>query len=263
MRGVAAPPPKKSLSRQDVEQRAAEIERQTHFEVLGVDATTPTGAIQSSYFSLAKLWHPDRTPPDLQDLKPTVQRVFARISEAFQTLSDPGKRAAYLETLKLGGVVAEQELVEKGLGAVEYFERAEVFMKRGQIAQAELAARKSVELDPQPHHQALLAWIQAHQLGEPPVLAAGQKTEMYLTQIRLLDVALAQSPNYDKALFYRAELYKRSGMVEQAVKDYKRVVALKPNHIDAAREVRLFEMRQTKQAQTSSSGLLGKLFKKE
>jgi DnaJ-class molecular chaperone len=36
-------------------------------------------------------------------LKPTIAKIFGRLTEAFQTLNDPTKKAAYLESLKSGG----------------------------------------------------------------------------------------------------------------------------------------------------------------
>ncbi len=248
-----------------MEQRAAAIEKQNYFEILGVAVDTPTPAVQTAYFQLAKVWHPDRAPADLADLKPAIAKIFARISEAFQTLQDPTKRAAYLESMKSGGGTnAERELLEKALDADMLFQKAEVLFKRGSLAQAELLVQRCVDADPQPDYQALLAWIQALRVGDPPVLAPGQKVDTYQPQIRLLDAALAESPTFEKALFYRAELYKRSGMTEQAIRDFKKVVQLNPRNIDAAREVRIHEMRNPKASQPQQGGgLFGKLFKKE
>lgn len=268
--GAAASPAggaKKGLTREAVEQRAAGIDTQTFFDILGVEQDTPTAAVQTAYFMLAKVWHPDRTPADLADLKPQIQKIFARISEAFQTLQDPTKRAAYLESLKSGGGShAEREQLEKAVDSVMLFEKASVLVKRGSLAQAEVLLQRCVEADPQqPEYRAVYAWVQAMRLGDPPALAPGQTVDIYRSQIQELDAALAESPDFEKALFYRAELLKRSGLIDKAIRDYKRVVALNPRNIDAAREVRIYEMRNPKpsQPQQAGSGLFGKLFKKE
>jgi hypothetical protein len=256
--GATTPPPRKGVTREEVEKRAAEVEEQNFFQILGVHEQTPPEAIQSVYFGQAKIWHPDRTPQELQDLKPKVARIFARINEAFQTLSDPHRRQAYSESLRAGGGKGEREMLEKAVDSAMLFQKAEVLFKRGSLAQAEGMLQQCVDADPQPEYVALLAWIQAQRLGEPPALQPGQKTDMFLGQIKMLDRAISSAPEYERALYYRAELYKRSGMFEQAIRDFKKVVALNPRNIDAAREVRFFEMRNQKQG-----GILGKLFKKE
>lgn len=257
--------PRKGPTREEVLKRASEIDQQNYFEILGVAPDTPTPAVQSAYFQLAKSWHPDRAPADLEDLKPESGRIFARISEAFQTLQDPTKRAAYVESMKSGGGTnAERELLEKAVDSAMLFQKAEVLFKRGSLAQAEVLIQRCVDADPQPDYQALLAWIQALRLGDPPTLAPGQKVDTYQAQIRLLDAALSESPTFEKALFYRAELYKRSGMTDQALRDFKKVVQLNPRNIDAAREVRIHDMRSGRLSQPQQGGgLFGKLFKKE
>ena len=274
--GTPAPPAvalggsRKGLTREEVAARAASLESENFFQLLGVDAETPNSAVQSAYFSLAKVWHPDRSPADLHDLKPVVAKVFARITEAFQTLTDAARRAAYLESLKSGSG-AERDLLEKAVDSAMMFQKAEVLFKRGSLAQAELILQRCVDSDPQPEYLSLLAWVQVLRLGDPPVLQPGQKLDRYVAHLKLLDQALALSPDYERGIFYRAEVHKRSGAYELALHDYKRVAQLNPRNIDAARELRLHSMRkqnasQSKpgQAPTSPQGsLFGKLFKKE
>jgi tetratricopeptide (TPR) repeat protein len=78
----------------------------------------------------------------------------------------------------------------------------------------------------------------------------------YQNELRILDDVLRKDRHLERALFYRAELLKRSGDYEQAIRDYRKAVRLNPRNIDAAREVRLHDLRQRK----ASAGLLGKLF---
>lgn len=58
-----------------------------HYEVLGVSRTASDDEIKRAYRRLALQYHPDKNGGD--------DTMFKRISEAYQILSDPAKRAEY------------------------------------------------------------------------------------------------------------------------------------------------------------------------
>ena len=60
------------------------------YETLGVDRDADEGALKSAYRKLAMKYHPDRNPDD-----PTAEAQFKEVSEAYDALRDPQKRAAY------------------------------------------------------------------------------------------------------------------------------------------------------------------------
>ena len=64
--------------------------KRDYYEVLGVDKNADDATIKAAYRKLAKKNHPDVNPGD----KGAEER-FKEINEAYQTLSDPQKRAAY------------------------------------------------------------------------------------------------------------------------------------------------------------------------
>lgn len=257
---------KGSLDRDEVLRLAKNIDDKNFYEILGVDDSATPAAIQTAYFGLAKQWHPDRLPPNLQDLKTEVAKVFGRINDAFQTLSNTDKRREYQEVVQQGGGTArDREIVERAVDSALLFQKGEVLFKKGSYHQAEDLVRQAAEADPdQPEYRALLAWIQAHRLGPPEALADGETTQRYDRQIEILDEVLEKEPEYERARFYRGTLLKRSGHVEQAYKDFRMVMQLNPRNIDAAREVRLYKMRQKQGGSgQKNSGILGRFFKKK
>lgn len=213
--------------------------------MLGVSPETPAAELQTAYFALAKVWHPDRIKGDLADAKPLVAKVFARITEAHKTLSDPAKRLEYIESRKGGAPPKdEHELVARAVDAALEFQKAEVLLKKNDLAGAEALARKAAQADPeQPDYQTLLVWIQAQRRGNPPPLREGATTGFYDDLIKSLDAVIAKEPRFERALFYRATLLKRSGRAEKALNDFRLVAEINPRNIDAAREVRLYGMR--------------------
>ncbi|GAA4769210.1 molecular chaperone DnaJ [Novosphingobium ginsenosidimutans] len=61
-----------------------------YYELLEVDRGADDAAIKSSYRKLAMRWHPDKNPGDAE-----AEARFKAISEAYECLKDPQKRAAY------------------------------------------------------------------------------------------------------------------------------------------------------------------------
>lgn len=61
-----------------------------YYELLEVERGADDAAIKSSYRKLAMRWHPDKNPGDAD-----AEARFKAISEAYDCLKDPQKRAAY------------------------------------------------------------------------------------------------------------------------------------------------------------------------
>jgi molecular chaperone DnaJ len=61
-----------------------------YYELLEITRSADDGVIKSSYRKLAMRWHPDRNPGDAE-----AEAKFKAISEAYDILKDPQKRAAY------------------------------------------------------------------------------------------------------------------------------------------------------------------------
>ncbi|PZP58264.1 MAG: molecular chaperone DnaJ [Azospira oryzae] len=64
--------------------------KRDYYEVLGVNRDASDDEIKKAYRRLAMKYHPDRNPDN-----PKAEEHFKEVKEAFEVLSDPGKRAAY------------------------------------------------------------------------------------------------------------------------------------------------------------------------
>ena len=241
---AAAPPrvenPELSAFKAEIRERAAHGGAD-YYELLGVLPDAIPSVIQASFFQLAKRWHPDRLSPELADVKDLATKVFARMSEAHQILSDPTRRKEYDELRKDGaGSAEEQEQVQRVIRAATAFQKAEVLMRRNNGLAALEEARKAVELDPsQADYIALLAWIESAQLNA--------NLEDILARI---EKALRLEPNNTRVRWYRGSLLKRLGKAGKAMGDFRFVVENDPRHVDAQREIRLYEMRKAEQRRT-------------
>lgn len=106
----------------------------THYDVLGVDSAAATPMIKASYFSLAKLFHPDRFHRESADTLQRIQAAFSNVQVAYDTLKSSDTRENYdykvrkelevKEKLKAQGMMdAEAEKVDaKAEQGLENFE---------------------------------------------------------------------------------------------------------------------------------------------
>ncbi len=60
-----------------------------YYEILGLEGTASTDDVKKAYRHLAKKYHPD------VNKSASSEEIFKLISEAYEILSDPGKRARY------------------------------------------------------------------------------------------------------------------------------------------------------------------------
>ncbi|HEY1957971.1 MAG TPA: DnaJ domain-containing protein [Polyangiaceae bacterium] len=264
---VSEVPPPLDVRRKEITERAQLIDKQNYFDMLGVKIDAPADDVKSAYLALAKTWHPDRLPTALADVKDACGRVFARMSEAHQTLIDEEKRKRYLRLMKEGGETPEQQQeIANVVTATVEFQKAEICLRKNDLAQAEVLARHAAKLDPeQADYIALIAWLDA-------LKPSAQSPEATQTYIAELDRALKLNERCERAYFYRAMLHKRLRRDALAFKDFKKVAELNPKNIDAQRELRLYEMRGGSQRPTTAvpsqppasnkPGLFQKFFKK-
>ena len=232
--------PEQAAFRAEIRDRAGRG-GESYYDILGVAADAIPPVIQAAFFQLAKKWHPDRLGPDLADVKDLATKVFARMSEAHQILSDPTRRKEYDNVRKDGGGSAEeQEQVQRVIRAATAFQKAEVLMKRNNVAAALEEARKALELDPsQADYVALLAWLESTQLNP--------NLEDILARI---EKATRLEPNNTRIRWYRGLLLKRMGKNGKAIGDFRFIVENDPRHVDAQREIRLYEMRRAEMRRT-------------
>jgi curved DNA-binding protein CbpA len=260
--------PEIAARRAEIAKRAESIDAEDYYQMLGIAPDATVDQVKAAYFGLAKSWHPDRLPSELLDAKPLVARVFARFSEAYQTLIDPEKSKEYAELIKSGGGSPDdQEKVARVVDAALEFQKAEILLKKNDIVGAEQLAGRAVQADPdQPEYLTLLVWIRAMRRGDPPELREGQTSTHYDDLIKLLDGILAKEKEFERALYYRGVLLKRSGRVDKSIRDFRLAAQLNPKNLDAVREVRLYEMRKRGGPQKGKGGeqdgLFGKFFKR-
>jgi len=115
--------------------------------------------------------------------------------------------------------------------------KARAFLEREDFENAERLCTQISRSDPNDVEAlALLAWIQATN-------PSNHSPEGVRKSIVMLTRAIDREQDCENALYWRAQLYKRLENHPAAIRDFKRVVALNGEHLDAVRELRIYEMR--------------------
>ncbi len=243
--------------RREILERAEAIGSLDFYDALGLPKDTPTATIQAEFFRQAKLWHPDRLEPDLADLKDKVTHVFARMTEAHQTLTNPTLRKEY-DALLAGGSddEREREQVQAALNAANNFQKVEMAVKRNEWDKAlELAAKVCVEDPGQPEYESMHAWLLARGVNS-------NKRGDYTPMLERLTRALKSQPDNLRIRLYRARTFKMAGMVNESLRDFKAISKEDENNVEAKRELRLFKMHKNSESGEQEKSILGRLFKK-
>jgi tetratricopeptide (TPR) repeat protein len=238
-------------------ERAERILAADHFAALGLPRTAGPDEAQKAFVEAAKQWHPDRVPSEARELAPLYARVFSRLEVARGTLTDPQRRQRYIEEL-FSPPKQATSADATGLEASLELKKAEVLLKKNDLATAEKHLRRVIHLTPgNVLAQALLVWVQVKPTSQPAELAK---------LVTDLDRVVALDGKCERAFFFRGQLRKRLGKEKEAHADFVRAAELDKTNIDAQREVRLYRMRHEKSAdqpadKSPSSGV-GQFFQK-
>ncbi len=246
------------LSREEIAAKHQRLDQESYYEILEVEREASAEQIAEAFPALARRWHPDRLSPELRDLKDIVTRVFARMTEANRVLGQANSRQEYDEALfvKLGED-KDQAQVFKVLRAAEAFQKAEILVRKRDLPGAEKYAELAYSGDQdQPEYVALYAWIRARR---------AEATEADIAEsLTLLKGAVQKQGDNVKIRYYLACVFKLGGQHAAALREFRFVADNDPSNLDAARELRLHDMRkgQPQAEPASNAGLFGRFFKR-
>jgi curved DNA-binding protein CbpA len=225
--------------------RCEKIEKQNYYDMLEVAREASAETIRKSYYAIAKRWHPDRVTGELAPLKPYVEACFAIFTLANETLGDDKKRANYLRQVQDGGGTPEADRqMEAILWAAKEHQKAEVLFKRRDFEGAATILASAIQVTPdEADVLAAYAWA----LFNMPITE--ERDQEMLT---IVTRAIAIEPKHDRAHYYKGLMHVRAGQDSHAAKHFREAAQINPKNLDAAREVRLVEMRNKGAAPTNS-----------
>ncbi|MBI5493655.1 MAG: response regulator [Deltaproteobacteria bacterium] len=247
-------PPELQAILAEVEQRYTGMKDATHFEVLGVKQTDDPATVKKAYFALASKFHADKfSGVELGLMREKLDAVFARLSEANETLSKPDKRAEYETALKMQAAGAQTNIAAI-FEAESQFTKGETVLLRGDFNASKKLFDRAMELDAKDLYRAYQLFAGFCAAGRPKASAAGLITELE----RLAE--LAAIPRVNEFLGHVA----KAGENWMAAKKYFSRVAEDPqgNKAVAVRELQLIDTKLKDAAKGEKGGMFGKMFNK-
>jgi CheY-like chemotaxis protein len=229
---------------------AARMRRQNDFEVLGLVPGADTDAIEAAFEEVARGSHPDRYQNYSASVRSLADGVFARIEAAYARLRDSRARGEYLLELRQGERrKAQAREDERALEAEVEFQKGEAHLRSRSYQAALLCFGNALERKPQEgEYIAHYGWCL--------YLIHPDETAMVEEAIEHVKRGLKLARDHDKPYLFLGRLYKATGKVEAAERMFARAVELRPESVEALRELRLINMRRSKQ------GLIGRILRR-
>lgn len=222
---------------QEMLSRHAELHNQDLYHALGVASTASTDEIRRAYYSLARRFHPDKFRNEV--IKDKAEQVFARITEAYATLSDHDTRAYYDGELASHRAGHEQTTSDTTDLARQNFRRGRDELDRGRFAEALTFLMHACEQDP--NKAEYFEYLGAAQARNPRLKKQAEES---------LLKAIALSPTSANAYVHLAGLYERAGAADKAKELYRKALAWDPDNPAAKRAIE-------GEAQPAKRGILG------
>ena len=220
---------------------------QDHFWSLGVGHEASTGEIDHAYEALARSFHADRYRHSPEDDRRMAQEIFDSLAEAHRVLRDPALRRAYLSKLGRENGEASEPPRAANAGSVTASSRAATSPPTG--AAQSLYEVGLEHLRTRRHHEAVEVLRQAARLvpneadyraalGWALFRQAPGDARAARAAIAELRRATQIDERHRSAAQHLAEIYAQTGQPEAAIAELQRLLALDPEAVELADELR-------------------------
>lgn len=230
---------------------AERLRAKSYFEMLEVSEEVEASELDQAYESLARKAHPDRFSHASSAVRQLADEVFQLLTEAYETLSDPRRRTRYLlERRKGERVAAEEAEGQRALAAEMQYQQGEQLLRQRDYEGALLCFGKAVE------NYAEEGEYHAH-YGWSLYLCNPDNSVMVEEAIKHVARGVKLARDREKPYLFLGRLYKVVGKGAAAEQMFTRAVQIRPDCVEAMRELRLINMRRDK-----SKGIIGRLFRR-
>jgi CheY-like chemotaxis protein/tetratricopeptide (TPR) repeat protein len=240
-------PPVLRTNRETEEEQRAELARlanrirdENHYETLGVDFSASDDEIRIAYASLAKGTHPDRFNGASSSIRQLASQVFDRIARAHRAIATASDRKAYAEELTRGRKSKAPEAEgRRALDAETEYQKGQKLIATRDYEGALLCFGRAIENFPsEGEYHSNYGWC-LHLCHPDNEVMLGEALEHCRKGVKL-------AKDREKPYLLLGRLYRAMGRVNAAKKMFTRAVEIRPQCVEAMRELRIMNMRREK-----------------
>ena len=214
-----------------------------YFTLLGVDPGADVEAARAAFFKMARVLHPDLPAFGEEARRAEATRVFQHMSRAHKVLTDAHLRVQYFEAAGLddkkpGGNEPNPDL------AHIHMHRARQLLARRDWAAAEEGLQLAMTLFGAAGNadcQTMLGWAIMNNPARSELERASQSKALWEAVLESQKVSSAEA----QAAYYMAIWCKLNGEMGTVKKYLDRCLRADPRHIEAQRELRLYDRRRS------------------
>lgn len=227
------------------------MQNKDYYEILGVARSASDEEIRSAYAVLAKRTHPDRFHGASSSVRHLAAQVFARLSQAYDSVGCAEAREAYAAQVSHGR--REAEAVDEGRRALQAeteFQRGEALLAQRAYESALICFGRAMENFPsEGEYHSYYGWC-LYLCHPDNQIMLGEALEHCREGVKL-------AKDREKPYLLLGRLYKAMGKPGAAKKMFSRAVEIKPQCVEAMRELRIMNMRRDK-----DKGVLKRIFRR-
>lgn len=217
-----------------------------YFTLLGIEPGADVEAARAAFFKHARLLYPDLPAFSVEAKRTDATKVFQHLSRAHKVLTDANLRAQYFDAAGLSEDKKAANEPNPDLAHI-HMHRARQLLGRRDWAAAEEGLQLAMTLFGEggnPECQTLLGWAIMNNPTRPELERAGKSKELWEQVLELQKVSNAEA----QAAYYMAIWCKLNGEMGKVKKYLDRCLRADPRHIEAQRELRLYDRRRASRA---------------
>jgi CheY-like chemotaxis protein/DnaJ-domain-containing protein 1 len=246
--------PADRTAREMIETKWQQIAKLDHWKILGVSKSADAAALRSAYLQLAREFHTDAfATVSLGDSQRTLDRIFARVQEAYDTLSDANLRREYEAKASLEAQGGSSD-VAAIFGAEAEFAKVRVLVERGELAGAQKLIGKcasvlAVHEEVQGFKLFLDWWVtKDHSSAESVVRKLQELHKRAAASVALVD--------------FQGWIWMESGNLKLSRACFRRALEIDPKHMRATLGNRTLQKKLDDADKEANTSTLGKLFRR-
>jgi CheY-like chemotaxis protein/curved DNA-binding protein CbpA len=243
--------PDEQAARERIAAMFQQSEGKDYWEVLGVKRGVDAASLKKAFYAMSRDFHPDSYAGlRLGSAKVQLDHVFARIQEAYATLSDDNKRGEYEARVKFEADGGSSD-VAAIFQAEADFNRIKMLVDRGELnGAAKLIDRVASVLAGNEEvrgYKAFLDWWPAKNPATAEQI------------VRDLTTWYKSHPSAHSLTEFQGWIYLETGDYKRAKAAFKKVLDVDPRHGGANRGLRSANARAEEAEKAANSGLKGLL----